>query len=289
MYLDLASPPMTDARQSDPRSSDWTVLIPFFNERDYIAATIASLARQTVATTIVLIDNGSTDGSAIIALEACRDNHIAHALFTERTPGKIAALRAGLDAVRTPYVATCDADTIYPAHYLAEAQRVLERPGCAIAGAYFVAPDADDEDRLAKSRSFLAVARLLPRQCHTGGAGQAFRTSALRAAGGFDPRRWSFVLEDHEIIHRVMPFGTMRYSSDLWCVPSPRKRDRASIRWTLVERLTYLATAPWAGDWFFYSFLARRLARRRLLSHRMRERRFQMLEGPALATSHSMF
>jgi hypothetical protein len=80
----------------------------------------------------------------------------------------------------------------------------------------------------------------------------------------------------------------MGYSGDLWCTPSPRERDRDSIRWTLFERLLYSAAAPAAGDWFFYTFLARRLQRRRLLSNRIRERQYQHLEGSVLVASHSL-
>ena len=81
-------------------------------------------------------------------------------------------------------------------------------------------------------------------------------------------------------------------------MPSPRERDRASIRWTLFERLVYTAAAPWAGDWFFYNFLARRLQRRRLMSVQIRERAFQTVTsfahlpvpsnhgGPIRAASH---
>lgn len=286
MYLDLdclASPelPRIDTR----RPYDWTVLVPFFNERDCLAATIGSLAGQSVALRLVLVDNGSTDGSADVARATCRRLGVDFVLITERVAGKIAALTAGLAWARSPYVATCDADTLYPPHYLAAAQRVLERPDCAVAGAYFVAPGASENARRAKARAFLAAARLLPRQCHTGGAGQTFRTQALRAAGGFDARRWSFVLEDHEIIHRVMAHGSMRYARDLWCVPSPRERDRDSIRWTLFERLLYSAAAPVAGDWFFYAFLARRLRQRKLSSSRIRERQFQTADGPGFAVA----
>ena len=74
----------------------------------------------------------------------------------------------------------------------------------------------------------------------------------------------------------------------MWCMPSPRERDRDSIRWTLVERLLYSAAAPVAGDWFYYRFLARRLQRRRLVSNRIRERQYQHLEGPVLVPSHSL-
>lgn len=267
---------------------DWTVLIPFFNERDYIAATIASIAAQSVPLRLILVDNGSTDDGAMAAAAACRGHGLEYLLLTEAAPGKVAALRAGLGWVRTRWVATCDADTVYPPHYLAAAGAVLSQPGRVVAGSYFLAPDAGEDERDAKARAFLTATRLLPRQCHTGGAGQAFCTTTLRVAGGFNVDRWNYVLEDHEIIHRVMRHGTMGHARDLWCCPSPRERDRESIRWTLFERLLYSAAAPWSGDWFFYSFLAARLRARRLSSQRIRERQYQHIEGQALAPSHSM-
>ncbi len=69
----------------------------------------------------------------------------------------------------------------------------------------------------------------------------------------------------------------MQYGARFWCAPSPRERNRESIRWTLGERILYHALAPVAGDWFFYGFLARRLDQRRMTSERIRERPFQAL------------
>ncbi|WP_333573767.1 glycosyltransferase family 2 protein [Sphingomonas sp.] len=286
MFLDLSKDPFDGAPQDSGIA--WTVLIPFFNERDYLPATIESLARQVTRFTLVLVDNGSTDDSAAVAEAACREHQLDYLLITESTPGKVAALRTGLAWVRTRWVATCDADTVYPNHYLEAAEAILSQPGHVVAGAYFIAPETGEAGRLLEARRFLTAARLLPRQCHAGGAGQAFCTRSLRAAGGFDAARWNFVLEDHEVIHRVMRKGRMGYSDAMWCMPSSRERDRDSIRWTLFERLLYSAAAPIAGDWFFYKFLARRLQRRRLLSNRIRERQYQHLEGPVLVPSHSL-
>lgn len=281
MLLDLADRSVSlPTRHAPPahHAPQWSVLLPFFNERACLAATIESLAAQSVPARLILIDNGSTDGSAAIARECCERLGLDYLLLTEKRAGKVQALQTGLAWVRTPHVATCDADTFYPAGYLAAAEAVLAQDGCVVAGAFWSRPDADFEARAAAGRKMLATARLLPRQCHTGGAGQSFCTEALLRAGGFDPGRWGYVLEDHEIIHRVMRFGAMRYAADLWCAPSPRERDRPSIRWTLVERLAYSALAPIAGDWFFYRFLARRLAARHLLSRSIRERAFQDAE-----------
>ncbi|WP_343527170.1 glycosyltransferase family A protein [Sphingomonas sp.] len=266
----------------------WTVVVPFFNEEADLAATLESLAGQTMRFRLVLVDNGSVDASARVASETCERLGLDHILLHQGLPGKINALKLGLDHVHTRFVATCDADTWYPAIYLEEAQRLLERPGCVVAGAYFIGPRDGEAERRRESANIRLAARLMPRQCHAGGAGQAFRTEALKAAGGFDPRRWNYVLEDHEVIHRVMRHGTMHYADAFWCVPSDRERDRESIRWTLVERLVYSATAPIAGDWFFYKFLARRLDARRLTTERMRERAYQHLAGVVREPAYSM-
>ncbi|MEO5867306.1 MAG: glycosyltransferase family 2 protein [Sphingomonas sp.] len=253
---------------------DWTVIVPFFNERDFLARTLTSLAAQTARFALILVDNGSTDGSAGVAAELCDDLGLHYQLVTERRPGKVAALTAGLSQVRTRFVATCDADTWYPADYLVQAQALLDKAGCVAAGAYFGCPD-DPSARRKTALHAAIMPYILRRQCLTGGAGQAFHTAALRRSGGFCADRWNYVLEDHEIIHRIVGQGRMRYGAKFWCAPAPRERNRDSIRWTLAERVLYHAAASVAGDWFFYSFLARRLRNRRMTSERIRERSFQ--------------
>lgn len=265
----------------------WSVIVPFFNERDFLARTLTSLARQTEKFALILVDNGSTDGSASIAAGLCDELGLRYQLINERQPGKVSALAAGLDQVRTPFVATCDADTWYPQDYLAQAQILLEKPGTVVAGAFFGCPD-DVVGRRRSAWHVGVVPHLLRRQCHTGGAGQAFRTTALRRSGGFCATRWNYVLEDHEIIHRVLGEGGMRYGANFWCAPSPRERNRESIRWTLAERVLYHATAPIAGDWFFYRFLAKRLQSRRMTSERIRERPFQPSFRIVDAPAHSV-
>lgn len=251
--------------------AEWSVIIPFYNERGFIGRTIAALAQQDVSFELILVDNGSTDGSAEEARRAAESHHLPYRLIVERRPGKVSALAAGLAAVRTPFVATCDADTWYPSHYLRAAGGLLRRPGCVAAGAYFVAPGQSDAGKRRAARHVKRSNLLFAGQCHTGGAGQAFRTDALRRAGGFDPQRWNLVLEDHEIIHQVLKHGRMKFSRALWCMPSPRERNRASTKWTRLEQLVYHLAVGRTGDWFFRHFLGPRLSRRFLTSDRLRE------------------
>jgi glycosyltransferase involved in cell wall biosynthesis len=263
----------------------WTVLLPFHNERAYLPKALAALAAQTEPFNLVLIDNGSTDASRDVATAVVSRLGLEARLIVEARPGKVAALAAGLALVDTPFVATCDADTFYPPEYLAQAERIMVSGRHVGAGAYFVADGATAGQRRAAAFHICAAGQLLRRQCHAGGAGQVFRTNALVAAGGFDPHRWNCVLEDHEIVHRVLKLGTMGYSASFWAAPSPRDRQRPSTRWSLGERIAYHLIASVAPDWFFYSFLGPRLRSRDLMSERLREQSFEPAGALAKAGS----
>jgi hypothetical protein len=181
------------------------------------------------------------------------------------------ALAAGLAMVLTPFVATCDADTFYPPDYLDQAAALLRIAGVAAALAWYTDAEADGLRRAWRRLRVLLPARALPRQCHSGGAGQVFRTDTLRAAGGFDPARWNLVLEDHEVVHRLIRLGSLGYGRDFWCAPARRPRRRPSTRWTLAERLLYHLAPDRLRDRYFYGFLRHRLEARGLSSDRLRE------------------
>ncbi|MEL7027988.1 MAG: glycosyltransferase family 2 protein, partial [Pseudomonadota bacterium] len=118
----------------------------------------------------------------------------------------------------------------------------------------------------------VVMGSLLAKQCHAGGYAHAYRTAALKKAGGYDKTLWPYVLKDHELMHRVMKLGRARYDFDLWCQPSPRRADRTAVRWTLSERILYHVTPYVLKDWFFYSFLSRRLRARNMDEISLRQR-----------------
>lgn len=112
----------------------------------------------------------------------------------------------------------------------------------------------------------------MPRKCHTGGFGQVFRREALEQAGGFSVKRWPYVLEDHEIMHRMAQIGKLAYRIDHRCVPEARRGKTAQRSWTLVDRLLYTALPSFTMEWFYYRYLSSRLAARKLSNERLRDR-----------------
>lgn len=255
----------------------WTFVIAYFNEADYLPATLASLSAQTARPfRLVLVDNGSTDGSAALARNACETMAGVETIhLSETRPGKVHALEAAMPHLTTELVAFGDADTFYPPDYLATAQAAFDAGGPDVTAVMAVdvpdPPDGPEARRKRFIRSRIA-SRLWPRQTHTGGFGQTFRTGALVRAGGYSEKHWPYVLMDHEVMQRLLKLGRAVYPYDFWCIPSPRRSDRSRVRWTLGERLLYHFTPFALKDWYFYRFLGPRLAQRKLTHLNLREK-----------------
>jgi len=95
-------------------TADWSILIPLLNEQATIVTLCDELARVAEDSgkkiQIILVDDGSTDGSwEIIERLARKDSSVCGIRF-RRNFGKAAALSAGLTACTAPIIITMDAD-----------------------------------------------------------------------------------------------------------------------------------------------------------------------------------
>jgi glycosyltransferase involved in cell wall biosynthesis len=99
-----------NAAPDAPRVS---ILVPVYNAELYLPAMLESILRQTLGDfEAIMVDDGSTDGSApILERAAARDPRFR--LFRqEGNTGIVAALNRGLGECRAPYIARMDADDI---------------------------------------------------------------------------------------------------------------------------------------------------------------------------------
>ncbi len=264
----------------------WSVVVPYYNEANgFLAATLRSLLAQTARPlTLILVDNNSTDGSGEIARAITEGIEGVEAIhLREPIPGQINALEAGISLASTDFIAICDADTIYPPHYLDQAAKLFDAGGEGLVGVMAISVGADPSTfgALLKRHKGVLVSHMLRGQAHTGGYGHCFRLAALRASGGYGAQLWPYVLFDHELIHRVLKQGRIAYSPNLYCQSSNRRTDRAGVTWTLFERLLYHVTPFGLKDWFFYEFLARRFAARGMGQTALRQRNWE--DGPNAA------
>ena len=249
------------------KSGEFTAIVPYFNEKGFIEHTLESLLSQEKRPyQLILVDNASSDGSEDICRRILHKSGIPEILYLkEHRPGKIFALEAGCSHIDCEYVLTCDADVVYPPHFLALAYDLFQwdpKKLVAVMGQY-VEGDPDSSKVKRRLQQTVKAARRHPKKCLTGGAGHVFKTEILKKAGGFDSNIWSYVLLDHEIMHRVLKFGRSIYHPDLWLIHTDRRGGRKEIRWNLWERLLYRYSPHFLGDWYFYRFLAPRLKKRK--------------------------
>jgi hopene-associated glycosyltransferase HpnB len=104
---------VVEARRDLARDlSSVTVVIPARNEADHIGETLASLAEQGVAPKVILVDDGSTDGTAALARKVSGLNLtiIEGAPLPAGWSGKLWALEQGVGEVDTPLTLLLDAD-----------------------------------------------------------------------------------------------------------------------------------------------------------------------------------
>lgn len=92
-----------------------SVVIPVYNTQDYIRQTLESIAGQTLRQIeIVVVDDGSTDGSLPIVREmAGTDSRIR--VFSQANQGQSVARNTGLEQAKGKYVYFMDSDDILDA------------------------------------------------------------------------------------------------------------------------------------------------------------------------------
>lgn len=244
---------------------NWTILLPYYNEAKFLSGILESIALQNYQHfKLILINNASTDDSESVAKNFLRfypDIEVEY-LYESRA-GKTNALQTGLKHVSTPYVATMDADTYYPPHYLEFCHYIFEHypeyiavMACDIYQPYY------NYKSQKRCKKIYRKSRLFSHQCHAGGYAQTFHTESLKKVGGFDQALWPYVFEDHEIIHRLLKIGKVYYSPKHWCMPSERRTDHSHVRWSRLEKFLYEYIPYCLQKWYFYSFLKNRYVKR---------------------------
>lgn len=164
------------------------VVIPAYNEEQRIGPTLTGLARSLadagVSAHILVVDNGSVDGTVEMALGARTDDVPIHVVNC-RHRGKGAAVRAGVASATAPYVAYLDADGSTPPAALLTALDLLHRGWDAVIGSRralggrYVVPQPAVR-RIGSLAFHLAASGIVGRVSDTQCGMKAFRTAAVQ-------------------------------------------------------------------------------------------------------------
>ncbi|MFD5317508.1 glycosyltransferase family 2 protein [Streptomyces sp. NPDC127098] len=168
-----------------------TVLVITHNRRRELLHTLDRLAELPERPPVVVVDNGSTDGTA----QAVAHRHPEVTLL--RPGGNLGAVGRNLGArhVTTPYIAFCDDDTWWEPGSLRRAVDLLDaHPEVATVTARIVVEPAGHEDPIVEELR----GSPLPRPAGLPGpalgsflaGASVLRAEPFRRAGGFSPRLW---------------------------------------------------------------------------------------------------
>ncbi|MEU9915200.1 bifunctional polysaccharide deacetylase/glycosyltransferase family 2 protein [Streptomyces sp. NPDC051001] len=109
-------------RQRNKRRFSWgptvtrpvSVIVPAYNEKECIANTLESLARSTHPIEIIVVDDGSTDGTSEISLNAAHELGMTNVrVIRQENAGKPAALNNGVRNASYDIVIMMDGDTVF--------------------------------------------------------------------------------------------------------------------------------------------------------------------------------
>ncbi len=182
-----------------------SVVIPLYNAEEVIAETIQSVLAQTwTDREILVIDDGSTDGSAAVVKSF--GNQVQYHAF--ENGGVAKARNRGIAIARGRYIALLDHDDLWAPTKLAKQVAVLDaRPEVGLVTTGIVHLDRDGR----ASRTFPTGPSSRFYQLFVKGYGPTpsaavIRRSIIEQAGGFDERFGSAGLDDHEFWPRIAQF-----------------------------------------------------------------------------------
>ena len=115
-----------------------SVIIPTFNEAKTINEIIRRVQAENVAGEILVVDDGSTDGTQQ-ALESLNDKGNVRMILHERNQGKGAAIRTGIQQAKGEVIIIQDADLEYnPRDYRALIQPIEDGIADVVYGSRFL-------------------------------------------------------------------------------------------------------------------------------------------------------
>lgn len=249
--------PRHRARPAD----DLTVIVPAYNEAESIADTVRSILEQTTPPArVVVVDDFSTDGTGDLARAAG-----AEVLRPDANTGsKAGAQNVALTMVETGYTMAIDADTTLAPDALELLMEPLAADETVVAACGFVVPRHVNTvwERGRYTEYLLSFTFYKPTQDHFGkplissGCFSAYRTEALKAAGGWSERTraedmdltWTFYQAGHRV--RFVPEAVCYpiEPHDLDFLGKQLKRwshgfvQNVALHWKGIVRLPFLAT-----------------------------------------------
>ncbi|MCU1222648.1 MAG: glycosyltransferase family 2 protein [Edaphobacter sp.] len=186
-----------------------TVVIPVYNGENFLGETLESvLAQSYPAVEVIVVNDGSTDGTLAVAGEFGDRVRVLDRLNS----GVSASRNVGISTAATDWVALMDHDDLWEKEHLANlARAIARRPDadvCYSGGRELIPDPATGVFYPAEVMPFSSEAelpRMLMERCAFIPSATALRRSTVLAVGGFDSRYVN--LQDWELWLRLFHHG----------------------------------------------------------------------------------
>ena len=200
------------ARRTSAGAPVVSVLLPVYDGADSVGRAIDSvLAQSFVDFELVVVDDGSTDGTAAVLAHRAATDRRVRIVTHDVNRGLVASLNDGLAACRGDLVARLDADDWAAPTRLARQVEVFgAHPSTVLCATAY--DRVDPNGRLIRTgvppqtHAALAVAMLTGNRIQHSTV--MFRRDAVEQAGGYDDT-W-FPVEDYDLWLRLLPLGQFR-------------------------------------------------------------------------------
>ena len=184
-----------------------SVVIPVWNGERYLREAIESVLEQNLESLeVVVIDDGSTDGTSVILQEYAINGRIR--VHRQTNQGLVAALNTGLQIARSKYVARFDADDIcMPGRLTAQLRHLECHPEVLAVGG---AIEVIDEIGHSKGRRGYPVGQVaatsgMLKGCTLAHPAVMMRKEAVQNVGGY--RSFFKHAEDYDLWLRLIEHG----------------------------------------------------------------------------------
>lgn len=226
-----------------------SIIIPALNEAATLPRLLAALAAEPPAE-IVVVDGGSTDGTAALAAAA-------GVRVLQTRPGRGRQLGAGADAAAGDILLFLHADTTFPAGGLAAIGAALAADPALVGGNFRLRFDGDSEFAAWLTGLY---ARLRLRGVYYGDSGVFVRRDAYARLGGIRPLA---LMEDYDFTRRLEQLGPTCCIGEPLLVTSSRRfagrRKRAIVAgWLFIHLLYHLKVPTGVLAWLYNSTRRRR-------------------------------
>ena len=155
-----------------------SIVIPVYNEAGTLAACLKAIGRlRPVPCEVIVIDNNSDDGTALVA-----SSFPFVRLLHEPRQGVVHARNRGFDAALGDIIGRIDADTILESDWIARITNILQDESIAAVSGSITYHDLPWHGSLSRLELFFRqrIANGMGRECFLQGANMAIRRSAWR-------------------------------------------------------------------------------------------------------------